>query len=500
MANILGIEMTPRAVRGALVRTSFGKHEILRYLEVAVEPMGEEGSHEAATKLALEQLIADAGGAVTTVTSMDGSKASLRGLSLPAGAAKHADAVVPGELDQLIPFSIDEAVIDHQPVGTRDGELQLLTVAVPEERVEEELSRLAGYGVDPQQLAVDGACLDGLSTALGEMPEGEVWLLLHVAPDHSELCMLRGGVCEQARTLDVGLDEVRDRPKAIQRALAQSLAKYRADGGAAPGRLIVMGDAADDAPLTAWFGELLELPSEAVSLPAPEGASEPSPRFAKALALSLRMVDRTRRLNLRKGRFAASNQANQLGQYVGLAAACVAAIVVSFIFSTWAQISALEAETESLKDQLEQVSERRFGVATRSARQARSMLEGGTKSGDPLPAFDGLRALAAISDAIATDIEHDARKLEIQLDESGAVGNFELQGSLPDLAARDRVAAALEEHECISELERGKTSSVPGKERKNYTIEGTIACPGAAQANSGKKGKKRRKAKKKKKG
>ncbi len=80
-----------------------------------------------------------------------------------------------------------------------------------------------------------------------------------------------------------------------------------------------------------------------------------------------------------------------------------------------------------------------------------------------------------------TSVTHDTRKLEISLDETGQTGSFELQGQLPDLAARDLVADALDGHECIEQLERGRTSTVPGSEKKSYTLSGTIACPGAAK-------------------
>ena len=34
------------------------------------------------------------------------------------------------------------------------------------------------------------------------------------------------------------------------------------------------------------------------------------------------------------------------------------------------------------------------------------------------------------------------------------------------------------------ELERGKTSSVPGQDRKNYTLGGVLACPGTKPAQA----------------
>ncbi|HEX5660406.1 MAG TPA: hypothetical protein VFX59_24595 [Polyangiales bacterium] len=82
---------------------------------------------------------------------------------------------------------------------------------------------------------------------------------------------------------------------------------------------------------------------------------------------------------------------------------------------------------------------------------------------------------------------HDTRKLEIVLDEGGQTGSFTIQGSLPDLVARDAVADALDAHDCFEQIDKQKTSSMPGQDKKNYTLEGIIACPGAKKATKGKK-------------
>ena len=108
------------------------------------------------------------------------------------------------------------------------------------------------------------------------------------------------------------------------------------------------------------------------------------------------------------------------------------------------------------------------------------------QSSGPLPPYDAFRTLAAISAAVPTGVLHDTRKLEIQLDELGQTGKFQIDGKLPDLTARDQIAEALEANECFQELERGKTSSAPGEDRKTYMLEGLVACPGSIPQGKGK--------------
>jgi hypothetical protein len=201
--------------------------------------------------------------------------------------------------------------------------------------------------------------------------------------------------------------------------------------------------------------------------------------FGRALALAGRITRRGKRIDMRKGRYALPGGVSQLREYALLAAACVLALIFSYTFRVWAEYRVLGDERDALQETLSKVTERHFGEATKSPKRARELLDGGGTRSDPLPRFDAMRALGAISAAVPVGMVHDTRKLEITLDETGQGGSFELQGQIPDLSARDQVADALDAHECIEQLERGKTSTVPGQERKNYTLSGTILCPGA---------------------
>ncbi|HEX6245812.1 MAG TPA: hypothetical protein VFZ61_33035, partial [Polyangiales bacterium] len=192
-----------------------------------------------------------------------------------------------------------------------------------------------------------------------------------------------------------------------------------------------------------------------------------------------------RRIDLRKGKYALPRGVSQLRGYAVLAALCTLALVSSYTFSVWAQYRVLSEERDALSAKLEQVTQEHFGVKTSSVTLARELLEGGGRPKDPLPRFDAFRVLGVISGAVQSGVLHDTRKLEITFDEGGQTGKFELQGQIPDLAARDAVAEAIEAHDCIEQLERGKTSTTPGQDRKSYLLEGVIACPGALKKTKG---------------
>jgi Tfp pilus assembly PilM family ATPase len=482
VATTLGIDIGKRHVRGALLRTGMRRHEVERYIEVPIPAIDENAPQTAVRASAVRELYQQLGTHPDSViASLDGSRASLRVVQLPLAAKKRAAEVLPFELDPLLPFPVDEALVDFQEVRTVGSEVALLSAAVQENVVKETLDELAALEVVPRELAVGAAALDGLVAFL-QPPTDEAWLLLHLDLDSSEVCVVRDGSCELARTLDDGSADLRARRNHLQVALQQTIMKYRSEGGIRIAKILLMGEDSADGVLAAQLEQSLSIPCERLPLPAPKTiTTEPSPAFGKALALAARGLRRGKRLDMRRGKFAPPRGVSQLREYGVLAACCVLALVLSYSFRVWAEYRVLGEERDALQEKLAQVTEHQFGEPTRSPKRARELLEGGGSNKDPLPRFDALRALGAISGSVPASVTHDTRKLEIELDETGQTGTFELQGQLPDLSARDQVADALDAHECIEGLERGKTSTVPGQERKSYTLSGVIACPGAAK-------------------
>ena len=76
------------------------------------------------------------------IASLGGEAASLRLIDLPAGVEKKAAEVLPGELGALLPFDVEDAVIDYQVVGRDESTIQLMAVAAPRRSVAERLREL----------------------------------------------------------------------------------------------------------------------------------------------------------------------------------------------------------------------------------------------------------------------------------------------------------------------------------------------------------------------
>jgi hypothetical protein len=485
MALILGIDIGTRSVRGAVVRGTLRSIETERYLEVPIHHIDASGPRTSHVTAAVAELVRSLPSAPDSIiVCLDGKRVSLRTVKIPAAAKKRAHEVLPFELESLLPFSLEEAVVDYQEIAEADGQVSLLAAAVPEGVVADMLETLSTQEISPREIAVGAAALEPLiTTVAGDATEAIVFVDL--ADEHTDVCIVRGGATELARTLDFGGNALSTRGPALRNALHQTIMKYRAEGGPLPSQVFLSGEGSQDRELVTWIGSATGLSADVLSLPAAKGASEPPPAsFGKAWALAARTSRRGKRLDMRRGKFALPRGMSQLRDYAIFAVACSFAVFGSYVFSAWAEYRALAEERDALAEQLEKITEEHFGKGTRSAKFAKELLEGGGKSNDPLPRFDAFRALAAISAAMPEDVTHDTRKLEVQLDEIGQTGKLEIQGTLPDLNARDQLVAALDANECINDLAPGKISSVPGEDKKNYTLEAIIACPGAIPEKS----------------
>ena len=421
------------------------------------------------------------------VAGLDGKEASLRILELPAGVAKKAGRiaeVLPFQLDDLVPFEIEETVVDHQVIGTDGPTIRVLATAVPKTTVAERLRELKAVGVDPMLLPVGAAALDGLSAMVPELAEGGPYLIIEVEEENTELCVLENGICTYARSLAMGEEAMADATRRLQvlGAFKRSLGAYRASGGQPIERAFLAGEGTVHLEsLGPFFSEQILDGIALEPLPMPDApGADPSlrPRFARAAGLAGHAVVKGKRIDLRKGEFAKTRSLGLLREHARLLAVCAAAILLSFVFATWARYSVLESEQAELREKLATVTEELFDEETRSAAQARELLEGGSQLADPLPTMTAFDILDAITTAIPPEITHDTRRLDIEVDDVAREGRFELQGTVASIAERDTIKAKLEEHACFTEVDPGPTSPGPGNEGLNYRLEVTVKCPG----------------------
>jgi Tfp pilus assembly PilM family ATPase len=465
MSLVLGIEITPRVVRGAFLRTALRGAEMELYTEAPISRASDQSETEA-VRNAVGRVLSEADRAPDRiVAALDGEAASLRLLDLPAGVEKKVAEVLPGELETVLPFDIDEAVVDFQVVGRDETTIQLMTVAAPRDHVAARLRQLQEVGVDPRELAVGAAVFDGLGGLIGESLEGRTVLVIDVGPHATDFAVLTNGRCTFARTVSGGMDLVESGKRGLLgSALQRTLASYRAQRAEDPSLILLSGETAPMESARQWLTEQLGIECGTVPLPSASGA-----------------ITRRKQLDLRQGEFASKAAAGQLRQHLRLIAICVAAVLLSFIVSLGARYRVARTEHDALMQRLAEVSQDLLDEEVKSALHARELLTAGPRIDDPLPRFDAYDVLEAISESIPVEIQHDTRRMLIEIDDDGERGRFEIQGTVGSIAERDTLVESLQAHRCFSDVDKGSISTAVG-DRKDYKVAVRVECEPPSEA------------------
>jgi hypothetical protein len=457
---------------------------------------------DAPLRFAIAEVMRRAGvTSATRIADMPGEDVSLRRIELPPAALRKIDELLPFEMEALIPFDAAETLLDHQLAEPPDAtKVRVVVCAVPRQKVRERLDMLAAGGLDPEELVPGPAALGGLATLVPALVTDAVQMIVHLTHGRTDLAILRKGKLELARSISAGVDDLReagfgDAPygsgaERLFRELRQTVSSHRMQGGDDVETVRVSGDLDAGEPLLAWLGRVLDrtpIPLEMPAAPELDPVQPVDPMRAPAFALALGLAGQTlikgKHLDLRKGDLAKKRSMGAVRELAPLLGVCAAFVVVSYFYSVYAHWSVLTARREVLEAELAEVSQQRLGQSTRSASEARTLLEQGRQSGDPMPTFDAFDALLALSAAIPDGIAHDLQRLQIDLGDDRSGGHIEMQATVSTIEERDRIVQSLGQVPCFQNIEPGPMTTA-GEGRRQYRLEMDLQCPGTAPAES----------------
>lgn len=480
MARYLGIEATDLKLKGAVLRTAYKKLVLEGVFSVYRNP-GPEGLAAAARDLAslVQQSLqssqpgARAGELDGVYAALPGTDVSLRVVSLPKAVHRRGDKGLRAELEDNVPFDVDECLVDAQVIQNADP-VELLAAAARTDRVQSFVDSLRAGGLEPREVGVGPVALAELATEIPDLAQPGPVLVIYATEQRAEMAVLVGGSARFARTVS-GLSA----PPARTRAVRQTLAAWQGLGGAAPTVVFLVGDEAQS-----MAGPVMEgsnLPAEKVQ-PMPNGAMEFGPNASPqsfwdapaAVALASRGIARGRRMDLRRGPLAIGGGAEVLREKAPQLLGAAASIVMFWAMATWARYQGLMTERARLQETLLRVTQEAFNEPVDDPIRAMSMArgEGAAEDVDPMPAADAYDVMGVLSTRIAESVRHDTELLDVNRE------HVQLQGIVNSLQDRDRVVEALGQWACFPNVRPGRAQTNPGDNRQKYTLDIEFRCPG----------------------
>lgn len=474
MSRLLGIDATKSTVRAAIIRASYRKVTLEAFGEADV---GWAGSDAAAIKAAVGGARPDA-----CATALSGERSFYRRIELPAAAQKEINNVLAFELEATVPFEMDDAVFDYRALSKGPG-AETIPIFAALARVEDVRARIApvreALGIEPERVGTGPLPLANLVAIMPELERPAVpgpVAIVELGEHASEVVILTGGDPVFARTLSRGTVGLPESAHALARELRQTFAAWRAQGGDPLTCLYLCGSGAS-ADGAGYFLST-ELGISVLPLPRPriEGMTEEQaaqvPRFAKALGMALGLAGgRVKALNLRRGALEAERSYPFLREKIPLLSGLAAVILVSFGFSTVAEMRALDAEKETLTARLALATRDVLGEEITEPDKARETIEAGPAKADedPLPHVDAFDVMVQLSKAVPNEIKHDVVELDVQR------GKVILQGVVPSVGDAETIAKNMAEFRCFKDVKKGRTSQFTEGKQK-YQIDFELKC------------------------
>ena len=196
--RVLALEIDAYELKGAVIETTFRDYRVVGFYREAIAA-GTDLSEQVRGFLARHKVEPD-----TVLSSVPGDLVAFRTLFLPFGDRKRLEQTVPFELENQVPFGLDDVVVDYHVLHRdRTGAL-VLAALVHRKDLQQHLALLGGAGLDPK--VVDLAPLSGLNvlTLLGrELPENFVYIDTNLR--RTVVALYRGRKLAGLRTLTPAL-------------------------------------------------------------------------------------------------------------------------------------------------------------------------------------------------------------------------------------------------------------------------------------------------------
>lgn len=200
--RIIGLDLGSYSLKAVHLDSTFRGFQLVDYKErrVAAGTFDAEGS--AADLEAVESwLKGEPAGPETVICAIPGDVVLTRFLELPFRDRKRIAEVVGFELEDHIPYDIDEVAYDYQIVSQGEDSSKVLMVAVPRERIEQYLRDLKEVGIDPKVLSFGPWAYVNLIPYLSPAPQ-EAIAVVDIGHRRTDVCVVRDGAVEFVRTLN----------------------------------------------------------------------------------------------------------------------------------------------------------------------------------------------------------------------------------------------------------------------------------------------------------
>jgi Tfp pilus assembly protein, ATPase PilM len=255
--RIIGIEITKTHIYATVIKAHGNKRTIEQCLQEPIDSDTLISYHERAAQ-ALKNIMHIIGAYDSITLALSGSVAVFKEITVPFADQEKIKMVVPFEVEALLPFALDQAVIDSIITSTDQAthKSEVLVAAVKRNVLHEQLEICALAGIEPTRVTLDVFEIYGLYTAIPEYAHQKEPLLLIYAGETttSILCLIQG-------TLK-GLRVIAKKASVQDIVLTRDMLSAKLSGDQHFEKIIVTGPGAESEELIAHIAEQTGIATE----------------------------------------------------------------------------------------------------------------------------------------------------------------------------------------------------------------------------------------------
>lgn len=203
MQKVIGLDIGSYSIKAIEIVNTFKSYEVVNFYETVI-PNLEGVPLDAIVPICMEQLFMEHNlTADRIITAMPGQFISSRVIPFAFSDPRKIQQTIAVELEEYVPFNMEDMIIDHQILGHSKGQTMALAVMTRKAFLRNFLDLLSRVNIDPKLIDVDSLAFYNLCPTILSEPE-ECYALVDVGNEKTSVCIIKGGVLRMFRSINLG--------------------------------------------------------------------------------------------------------------------------------------------------------------------------------------------------------------------------------------------------------------------------------------------------------
>ena len=203
MQKVIGLDIGSYSIKAIEIINTFKSYEVVNFYETVI-PVLPGIPLDAIVPVCMEQLFHENNiEADRIVTAMPGQFISSRILPFNFSDPRKIEASMLVQLEDYVPFNMEDMVVDHQILGSMRGQTMVLAVMTRKAFLRNFLDLLARIQIDPKLVDIDSLAFYNLSSHLNLQSETS-YAMVDVGHEKTSVCIVRDGLLRMFRSINLG--------------------------------------------------------------------------------------------------------------------------------------------------------------------------------------------------------------------------------------------------------------------------------------------------------